>query len=833
MVDYEVLDLRAWCNADASILGEGGKIPTGQQIYHGLPFFIAGGDGGKCVIAFGEGVGLEPVEIPIGKRARTVLVAHRLLDSTIYQGDPVGRVCAEYVFEHADGGSVAVPIRERFEIGIIPSPWGQLAFLAYPDNKESLMPRYQGNWGSAGTRQTEVVQAWPSAFYLWAWENPKPEVPLRALTVRPKGPRAYIGAITLGHLEEFPFNRSAKRPVKILLLQEEDAKKRFHLEVEVDRGTATYPYPLPQASAEEFLSDPFRGWGEPQNLNASPSYVEIAATPSATVTVKQEGERIGAANWGELQEKKVVEPSPRLKMILVDEGRNWVKTTVVDDATGKPLPCRIHFRSSDGIPYQPHGHHAYVNSNLGTWHVDIGGDVRLGQITYAYINGTCEGWLPRGEVLVDVARGYEYEPLRTKVRVEPGQQTLTLRLKRFADMNAERYFSGDTHVHFLSTQGAHTEAAGEGVNVVNLLQSQWGHLFTNTEEFTGRPSVAPDGNTIVYATQENRQHILGHLTLLGLKEPVMPWCSDGPGEAELGGNLETTLCRWADACHQQGGTVIIPHVPNPNCEPAALIATGRADAVEFLVQDPYQHLEYYRYLNCGYRLPLVGGTDKMTADVPVGIFRTYVHIPDDEPFTYESWCKYLRAGNTFQTGGPLLRLRVEGQPMGSVVSLPGNGGTVEVEASAESVLPFHSLEVVMNGKVVARVEEPQGVRRLSLRERFRVERHSWIAARCAGMNYWQSSRHYDGWGRSVMAHTSPVYLAVGGEWWMFDLGAANYLLTLLHGGIEYIRRRALQWEPKSVTHHHGRADHLSFLEEPFHEAIRAIHKRMHALGIPH
>ena len=45
------------------------------------------------------------------------------------------------------------------------------------------------------------------------------------------------------------------------------------------------------------------------------------------------------------------------------------------------------------------------------------------------------------------------------------------------------------------------------------------------------------------------------------------------------------------------GTVVIPHLPNPNCEPAALIATGRADAVEMLNHGVYPHLEYYRYFN--------------------------------------------------------------------------------------------------------------------------------------------------------------------------------------------------------------------------------------------
>ena len=79
-------------------------------------------------------------------------------------------------------------------------------------------------------------------------------------------------------------------------------------------------------------------------------------------------------------------------------------------------------------------------------------------------------------MIVDAARGYEYEPLRTKVEIKPGQRELTLRLKRWCNMNAERYFSGDTHVHFLSTQGAHTEARGEDLNVVNLLLSQWSFL---------------------------------------------------------------------------------------------------------------------------------------------------------------------------------------------------------------------------------------------------------------------------------------------------------------------------------------------------------------------
>jgi hypothetical protein len=785
------------------------------------------------VAAFGEGVRTEETIIPIGRLARYVIVAHRLMDTDLFQGGPVGKPCAEYGFRYTSGDEVNVAVRERFEIGTLPQVWGNFPFLAYPDQKDGMVTaRYEGKWQELGMRQSENTQGWPQCFFLWTWVNPRPDLELGALIIRPKGPRFVIGAVTLGHLEEFPFNRSARREVKIVLPAEANAKRPFNLEVEVDRGVASYPFALPQQDAEAFLADGYAGYGQEQNSQSSPAFVEIAAVPSATVIVKQDGETLGAVNWGELETNKLARPNQRLELILLDEGRNWVKTTVLDDATGRPVPCRVHFRSRDGVPFPPHGHHAHVNSNLGSWHIDVGGDVRLGQMTYAYVDGTCEGWLPRGEVLVDIARGPEYEPIRTRVEVAPGQQELTFRLKRLRDMGKEGWYSGDTHVHFLSTQGAHTEAAGEGLNLVNLLLSQWGHLFTNAEEFTGEPSVQRGGETIVWASQENRQHMLGHLALLGLKRPVNPWCSDGPMEAEIGGNLETSMSRWADACHAQGGTVVLPHMPWPNGETATLITTGRIDAAEWLAQNDFGHIEYYRYLNCGYRLPLAGGTDKMTSGVPVGLYRTYVYLDPDQPFTHENWCRGLKAGRTFLSGGPLLRFSVDGVPIGGTLDLPGNGGTVEVTAEAESVLPIHTLEVVMNGQVIARTEEKTAAKRLSVRAQVKVEKHSWLVARCAGPGYGVLP-HRDDWGRGILAHTSPVYVAVGGPWWRFELETANYLLTLIHGGMEYIRHRALQWRPEAVTHHHGREDHLTFLEEPFRQAIEAIHKRMHELDIKH
>jgi len=838
--DYEPLDISSVCNAGLELydrdleVRSGGtwlyprdrRPPIGLQRFHGLPFQIGPHSPSetRCFVALGcsEGPSTKSVVVVVNKRTEQVIFAHALLETHLWEGGPLGSVVARYVFHLADGSSIDVPIRERFEIGNLPLPWGQLPFLAVPDQQNKLADRYEGRWENTGFRQTEASQGTPRGYFLWAWRNPHPEVELRSIELFAGNLCLVVAAITLSHLKEPPFVRSTSRTVAVVLKKEERANQPFDLEIRVDRGVATYPYPLPDEPLDRPAAG-FPGFGAPLNQKSSPAYSQIAANPSATVSVVQGGSTLVEARWGDLEAGGTGE-SDEARIEIVDPGKNWVHVKVIDDESGEPIPCRIAFHSPEGVPYPPHGHQSPLFSNMGTWHIDNGGDVRLGQITYAYIDGTCQGWLPRGTVMVDAARGYEYEPLRTRVTINPGQQSLTLRLKRWVDMNAARYFSGDTHVHFLSAQGAQFEAAGEDLNVVNLLLSQWGHLYTNTEDFTGRPQVSPDGRTIVFAGHENRQHILGHLTLLGMKTPVMPWCSDGPDEADLGGGLDITLSEWADACHAQGGTVVVPHIPTPNCEPAVLVATGRADAVEMLEQLEYEHLEYYRYLNGGYRLPLVGGTDRMDAGVPVGLYRTYVYIPPDQEFTYQNWLRALRTGHTFVSGGPIIWFSVEGQPIGSTLHVRG-GGSVEVEAHARSILPIATLQIVQNGRVVAESSEASGARELIVRARLEIRGDSWLAARCGGLQY-MPTRHFDTRRRGVMAHTSPIYVACGREYSVFDLATTEYLLTLVEGGLEYIRNLSPQHPPSLVTHHHGEGDHLGHLERPFREAQSILLQRL-------
>jgi hypothetical protein len=819
--DYGPLDLDEVATATVDVLDTRARPPGGDVAFHGIPFRLAGGDEPRFVL-------LEPggatVDVPVDGRADRVIVAHRRLRQGGAELDPPpGSVQATYTFHVGDGMSETVPIRERIEIvAAADEGWDATGpFAAVGSGELQLPDRYHGAWDELGVRQTEIGYSGSSGYFLWVWQHPRPEVPISRIELAPGDGSVIVAAITLGTANEDPFPTEAARTVRVTATDPHGPLAEPV--VDADRGEAGYAFRLPDRSAQEYLDDPRRGFGEDADPASSSAYVHVAAVPSATVVVSDGTEEVGRFRWGDLSEDGDPLDRDGIRAEVIEKGRNWVHVSVLDDDTGKPVPCRVHFRSPEGVPYQPHGHHDHVNSDLGTWHIDVGGDLRLGRSTYAYIDGTCQGWLPRGDVIVDAVRGYEYEPVREVVHIEPGQRELTVRLRRLMRMNDDGWYSGDSHVHFLSAQGALLEQQGEDLNVVNLLQSQWGSLFTNTEDFTGGPVETSDGRHVTWVSQENRQPFFGHMVLWGLREPVMPWCTDGPNEAELGAWQEVTMSHWADRAHEQGATVVIPHFPWPNGEPPVLIATGRADAVEMIVQRPAPHLEWYRYLNGGYRLPLVGGTDKMSSEVPVGLYRTYAYL-GDEPFSFEAWTAAVRAGRTFVSGGPMVRLAVEGRGIGETVRCSGPG-TVEVEASAESVLPIASLQIVVNGAVADEVTQPQAAGRLVLRARIQVDDDSWIAARCGGPAYFDGPSHRDTWGRRIFAHTSPVYVACGaGDWARSDPQQDARMRTMIEAGLDRIRG-GRRYPEEHITHHHTEADHTAFLERPFLEALTAMRDR--------
>ena len=187
MPSYEPVDLSAACNAGVEVLGdEPGDVPLGRVDLRGLPFLIGPEppSAERCFLLPGA-----PMSVGIGRVARRVIVAHRLLEPGAPAGHAVGQTVAEYVF-HLSGGEVVVaPIRERFEIQVVPPEWGRLPFLAVTDTSDHNLPRFEGNWGEAGARLVEHAMGWPAGYYLWCWENPHPERPVERIEFIPRGGR--------------------------------------------------------------------------------------------------------------------------------------------------------------------------------------------------------------------------------------------------------------------------------------------------------------------------------------------------------------------------------------------------------------------------------------------------------------------------------------------------------------------------------------------------------------------------------------------------------------------------------------------------------------------
>ncbi len=111
---------------------------------------------------------------------------------------------------------------------------------------------------------------------------------------------------------------------------------------------------------------------------------------------------------------------------------------------------------------------------------------------------------------------------------------------------------------------------------------------------------------------------------------------------------------------------------------------------------------YYHVLNCGLRLPPSAGSASGVLPNPVGYNRVYVHLGRD--FSYDQWWEGLRAGRSFVTNGPLLRVTAAGQLPGHVFTAPaGQELKLDLQARLTTREPVRFIEIIQNGEVQRRV----------------------------------------------------------------------------------------------------------------------------------
>jgi hypothetical protein len=794
------------------------RTPAGRQLFRGIPFLLGSGDvRQKSWIALSTKASpwtRSHVEIPLGAQAKFICLAQfcdwdesELRPSGLDDIEKVGQLLAEAVLVY-DGGEKALPIRRRFEVGSPSMPTGHRTFTAFPSAQLVPTKFSEGTGTQWGGNQTGVRDPnGPPLVWICALENPEPERTVKAIRLRAAAADPLmVCALTVFNGPENPLRYGTLNVYRITL-PEGAAADPAAWKVTVDLGVVARTYVLGPFEPESWLSAPDTGPGERGAAGASPSlYAEVAANPSATLWLEDlTNRRRYAFDLGKAARRQQLEArTGGARVELLEDRRTWLHGRVLDGATGRPTPVRLSFRSPEGRYIPPHGHRRDINSG---WFQDYGADLKLRDSSFAYIDGTFQIELPVGEVFVEMTKGFEYQPVRQRLTIKPGQRDLELKIPRFVNLRENGWVTADTHVHFLSPSTAILEGQAEGLNLINLLAAQWGDLYTNVGDLPHGPLSSRDGETVVWPGTENRSNVMGHVGLLGGHgEPVFPLSGSapfGPDDAYFGEPLRTTMADWTDACRARDGLAVAVHFPYPPGELAADVVLGKIDAVEVVIRgqqfNSLRVLDWYRYLNCGYRLPVVGGTDKMSADVAVGAIRTYAYLGQEE-FGFPSWARAVRAGNTFTTTGPLLFFQADGRTPGSDITMRSGGGSVEVRAEARSAVPLHRVEIVLNGRVVATREDAGGARELTLRENVRVPGPGWLAARCA-------SRY------GTAAHTSPVYIRVPGEE-AFSMRAAAYMLTLIEGTQGWVEN--LVTRPDAATLEHIRA------------VLRDAHARLHS-----
>ena len=771
-------------------------LPSDASAFWGVPFELAPDSDPDRFLWLSPALPAQTVAIG-GEPADYVLVAHFCLPSPTAADrhaqvrTPSGKVSdagehlATYSLEYADGTTAVVPMRRRFEVNDGYLEYGHLAFAARPHRPPVLLdwrgPHGDQQWGR--NQQTADgspfgrwgPSGWRANYWIHAVANPSPERAIRALRLEGIAGWIAVGGITLFTGSDHPLRHGALETVRITssegLPSDPDA-------VRVDLGLLGHRRSRVEPDPEAWLGADVQGWGEPPVAASQGEeiLVEVTASRAASLSV---GER-SVALAEVLDAGTAVSDDGVVRVELLPPPRNWVRVTVLDADTGRPTPARVHLRAPDGRYLPPYGHRHEVNDR---WFEDYGADCLLGSTPYAYVDGRFDAELPTGEVYIEIAKGFDYRPVRQKVAIVAGQRELTVTIARERDRRREGWITADTHVHFLSPQTAWLEAQAEDVNVINLLATQWGDLFTNVGDYTGAPSGSSTDDTVVWVGTENRQHFLGHMNLLGIQgETVGRMCAGGPPESFFGDPLHTNMAGWADRGHDERGLIVVPHFPVPYSEVVADVALGKVDGVELrdfgAGIDSFAVSEWYRLLNVGFRVAAVGGTDKMSAGMPVGGVRTYTRI-GDLPVTFDTWAEGVRAGRTFTSSGPFIDLSVEGARVGDELRVAGNGGTVTVEAEASCFQPLGRLEIIHNGRVVASATPAGDPHLIILRATIPVTADGWIAARCDGPEtVWHS------WPVRTAAHTSPVYVVgTGTRDAMPDLA---FLHTIVEGGLTWM-----------------------------------------------
>lgn len=471
---------------------------------------------------------------------------------------------------------------------------------------------------------------------------------------------------------------------------------------------------------------------------------------------------------------------------------------VVDDETGEPIASRMYVQSDSGEWYFAEGagpEGRTIRYEKQNWIRPESNEFHTSVSAHPFTLR-----LPPGNYMVTVERGKEYFPWTKTIRVGSQIQELEIRLKRWVDMAALGWYSGDTHVH-TTVERLKVAIEAEDINVA-LPMVYWTTRNDRTAEFGDRtdpddarlPSalIAVDGTHVIWPKNteweifslDGKSHTLGALFALNHQTPFgmgIPPVKQVIEQADReGAILDLDKHDWPFALVLPpllGNRLTYELANNHMWRTEFAFSKWTTSAPDWMGLGDglvggekewmeYVHRTYWTLLNCGYRLQPSAGTASGVHPVPVGYGRVYVHLPHG--FHYRDWVEGLRQGRSFVTTGPMVRLEQGGDWLRGSVQADG---------------PIDSLEWIVNGKVqlqdvTQQERRPNGSSSIEFGRRVRFESTSWVAVRV-----WQKSET----GRWRFAHTAPIWFDVSGKPLVPSEQERAYLMDRVEGELKRSR----------------------------------------------
>lgn len=447
---------------------------------------------------------------------------------------------------------------------------------------------------------------------------------------------------------------------------------------------------------------------------------------------------------------------------------------VFDSATGKPRACRMYVRAESGRwhfaePATPEGQvvryekQNWLNSESQEFHSSISAH-------------PFELRLAPGRYSVTVECGKEYLPWTQELVVADKPSRLDIRLTRWINMAQEGWYSGDTHVH-LPVRRIGVPQLADDVNVAlpmvywttrDRLSAAQGDRTDRDDAARPAQLVTTDPSHVIWPKNteweifavHDKPHTLGalfamnHKTAFGVGIPPVRQVIEQTDRE--GAFLDMDKHDWPFAMvlppllgerltfelannHMWRTKFAFSKWTTPAAEWMGLSDVQSGDERDWM---EFTHRTYWCLLNAGYRMQPTAGTATGVHPVPIGYGRVYVQVPNG--FDYHRWVEALRAGKSFVTTGPMVRVRRDDD---------------RIEAQIDADGPIENIEWIVNGRVesvtpTSSRQTPEGTYHAQLRRTVRFESTSWVAVRV-----WQKSAA----GRWRFAHSAPIWFDVAGH----------------------------------------------------------------------